>query len=129
MKKITKHLLSLVFVLSLVIIPTAASFAAITADDLGAGPSGDIAANIKLGNTSPLKTATNLINTAMMFLGIIAVAIILLGGFKWMTAGGGEEKITEAKKLMSAGVIGIIIILSAWGIANFILGKAIEVTK
>jgi hypothetical protein len=46
-----------------------------------------------------------------------------------MTAMGSEDKIGEAKKLMGAGVVGIIIILSAWGIAKFVLEKAVDVTK
>jgi TRAP-type C4-dicarboxylate transport system permease small subunit len=65
----------------------------------------------------------------MMFLGIIAVGIILFAGFKWMTAGGSEEKTSEATKLMTSGVIGLIIILSAWGIAYFILENAVNVTQ
>lgn len=127
MKKIAKYLLSLAMVASVVVIP-AASFAAVNTlkvTDLGTT---QVESNISLGNKSPLDTATNLINTAMLFLGIIAVVIVLLGGFKWMTAMGSEEKITEARKLMVAGVVGIIFILSAWGIANYVLKTAVTVT-
>jgi len=127
MKKISKHLLSLAIVMAIVIAP-ALTFAAgsLQVTDLGTT---EVSTVIKLGEKSPIDTATSLINTAMIFLGLIAVCIVLLGGFKWMTAGGGEEKITEARKLMTAGVVGIIIILSAWGIAKFILDKAVTVTK
>lgn len=127
MKKITKYLMSLAF-LALIIVPSmgVAAATSITSDELGVGSTGDIASNIKLTSNSPLKTAASLINTAMIFLGIIVVGIILMAGFKWMTAGGSDEKITEAKKLMSAGVVGLIIILSAWGIATFIIQKAVE---
>ena len=126
MKKIAKHLLSLVLVLSIFVVP-AISLAANTVQvkDLGTN---EVDNALSLGNKSPLNTATNLINTAMLFLGLIAVVIILLGGFKWMTAMGSEEKITEARKLMVAGVVGIIIILSAWGIANYVLKTAVTVT-
>lgn len=130
MKKITKNLLSLM-ILGLFFIPLVSGAASnLTLNELGAGSDANgIGNNLALGNKSPIATVTSLINTAMIFLGVIAVGIILLAGFKWMTAGGGEEKITEAKKLMAAGVVGIVIILSAWGIAQFILSKAIEVTK
>lgn len=128
MRKITKHLLSLAIVMSFVVAP--AVLAAGTLDvntDLGGnvitGPGG-----LKLGEKSPVDLATNLINTAMLFLGLVAVVIVLMGGFKWMTAGGSEDKITEAKKLMSAGLVGIVIILSAWGIAKWVLTQAVTVT-
>ena len=127
MKKIAKYLLSLVMVMSIVVLPAISLAAGPTVDDLGAGSTGELS-NLKLANQSPMTTATNIINTLMMFLGLIAVVIILLAGFKWMTAGGNESKIEEAQKLMSAGVVGIIIILSAWGIARFIIEKAVDVT-
>ena len=54
--------------------------------------------------------------------------IILLGGFKWMTAGGNEDKVGEAKKLIIAGVIGLIIILASWGIATFVINALVSAT-
>ena len=58
---------------------------------------------------------TSIINVALGFLGIIAVVIVLMGGFKYMISGGNEEKVGEAKKLIVSGIIGLAIILSAWG--------------
>jgi hypothetical protein len=77
--------------------------------------------NIGLSEADPRTVAKNLIQIILGFLGIIAVVIILLGGFKWMTAAGNEDKVGEAKKIIIAGVIGLIIILGAWAIANFVL--------
>lgn len=81
-----------------------------------------------LSNADPRVTVAKLINVAMLFLGLIAVVLILLAGFKWMMAGGNEDKVGEAKKLMGAGVIGLVIILSAWGIATFILNQLVGAT-
>ena len=74
-----------------------------------------------LDERDPRGIAASVINVALGFLGIIAVGLILYAGFKWMTAGGSEDKITEARKLLVAGVIGLIIILAAFAIANFVL--------
>ena len=82
---------------------------------------------LSLGNEDFRTTIVRIINVALSLLGIIAVVIILAGGFKWMTAGGNEEKTTEARKLIFAGIIGLAIILAAWAIANFVienLGRA-----
>ena len=127
MKKITKHLLSLA-ILSLMFLPLVQVRAALTTDNVGLTGTESVGTGLNLGSKSPIATVTSLINTMMIFLGLIAVGIVLLGGFKWMTAMGSEEKIGEAKKLMASGAIGIIIILSAWGISTFILQKAISVT-
>jgi len=77
--------------------------------------------DINLGQNDPRGIAATVINIILTLLGIIAVVIVLLGGFKWMTAGGNEDKVSEAKKLLGAGVIGLVIILAAWGISSFIL--------
>ena len=66
--------------------------AANSADEAG------IASTIELGNKDPRAMVASVINVLLSFLGIIAVVIILIGGFKWMTAGGNEEKTGEAKK-------------------------------
>jgi len=74
-----------------------------------------------LGERDPRDIAAQVINIILGFLGIVAVVIILLGGFKWMTAGGNEDKVGEAKKLIMAGIIGLIIILASFAIASFVL--------
>ena len=60
-----------------------------------------------------------LINLALSFLGLVSVILILWGGFKWMTAGGNDEQVGEAKKIIIAAVIGLAIIISAWAITRF----------
>lgn len=74
-------------------------------------------------------TIAVIINVAMGLLGIVAVVIILVGGFKWMTAMGNEENVKTAKKLIFQGVIGLVIILSAYAIASFVLTSIITATN
>ncbi|MBN1326021.1 hypothetical protein JW977_03535 [Candidatus Falkowbacteria bacterium] len=74
-------------------------------------------------------TIATIINVAMGLLGVVAVVIILVGGFKWMTAMGNEENVKTAKKLIFQGVIGLVIILSAYAIANFVLTNIINATS
>lgn len=76
----------------------------------------------------PRKAAVNIINIALGFLGILAVIIILFAGFKWMTAGGNEENVSAAKKILIAGVIGLVIILSAYALANFVINQLLKAT-
>lgn len=84
--------------------------------------------NIGLGNKDPRTIVANVIKIILGFLGIVAVIIILLGGFKWMTAGGNEEKVGEARKLIGQGVIGLVIILAAFGIATFVINSLLAAT-
>jgi len=79
--------------------------------------------NIQLGTNTLPETISIFINIILGFLGIVAFIIILLGGFKWMTSGGDEEKIGEARKLMGAGVVGMAIVLASWAIASFVIAQ------
>lgn len=81
-----------------------------------------------LGDRDPREIAATVINVLLGFLGIIAVIIILIGGFKWMTAGGNEDKVAEARKLIMAGVIGLIIVLASYAIALFVIEQLITAT-
>ena len=56
-------------------------------------------------DNDPRLLAVKIINIALGFLGIIAVVLILYAGFRWMTAGGNEENVAAAKKILSAGGI------------------------
>ena len=81
-----------------------------------------------LGNADPREIAAAVIRVMLGFLGIIAVLIILYAGFLWMTAAGNEDKISQAKGMMSAGVIGLVIILAAFGIATFVMNALVNAT-
>lgn len=83
---------------------------------------------VNLGNRPLIETVGQIINVLLGFLGVIAVVLILIGGFKWMTAAGNEEKVGEAKKLLGAGVVGLVIILAAFAIAAFVITQLSNAT-
>ncbi|PIR74113.1 MAG: hypothetical protein COU35_04110 [Candidatus Magasanikbacteria bacterium CG10_big_fil_rev_8_21_14_0_10_47_10] len=98
--------------------PPPAPAAAANGDVFGVNP---VAGSIALGKRGLQETIAGVINVALSLLGIIAVVIVLIGGFKWMTAGGSEDKVAEARKLIFSGIIGLAIIMSAWAIARFVI--------
>lgn len=82
-----------------------------------------------LGEVDPRIAAANIINIALGLLGIISVAIVLFAGFKWMTSAGNDEAVGSAKKMLVAAIIGLVIILSAYIIANFVLLNIYQATQ
>lgn len=87
------------------------------------------AANIGLGTRDVRDTIASLIKTAMGLLGIVATVLVLYGGFQWMIAGGEEKKVDAAKKTIYMGIIGLLIILSAYGIASYVLTNLVSATQ
>ena len=125
MKKISKYLVSLA-ILALLVLPllTLPALAQTNTNDPYGINSVNNGLNGTLGgaNTDLRTIIARIINFALGFLGIIAVVIILFGGFKWMTAAGNEDKVSEARKLLVAGIIGLVIILAAWAVSTFVIG-------
>ncbi len=96
-----------------------------TGDDFGL----DYGSDLNLGDNELDDAVVQLINVLLGFLGLIAVVIILIGGFQWMTAAGNDEKVETARKTIFAGVIGIVIIGFAWGISLFVINQVIDASN
>lgn len=69
----------------------------------------------------PRVMAARVITRVLGFLGIIMVALVIYSGWQYMSAGGDKAKLEEAKKRIQNAVIGLIIILSAYTITNFVI--------
>lgn len=104
----------------------ARAVSALTVEDLDTTGVSD---NLILGNTSPESLAISVINWVLGILALIAVVLILVGGFRWMTAGGNEEKIESAKKTLYASLIGLVIILAGWGISVYVINNLLDFTN
>ena len=107
-----------------------ASAQLIGTDDIGltgVGPGGgQSASDIGLGTANLRTVVVQLVRSVIGFLGIIAVIVIIWGGFKWMTAGGDSGKVDAAKKLIIQGIVGLVIILLAFAIAEFVISTLIQ---
>ncbi len=90
---------------------------------LNAGGVGDtIQSETGLGSNSPESVATTVINTVLSALAIIATVLIIISGLKWMTSNGNEDKVTNAKDMLKASIIGLGIVMAAWGISIYFVG-------
>lgn len=79
-----------------------------------------IGSTFGLGTTSLEGTVIRIVQWALGLLALVAVIVIMYGGFIWMTAGGNEEKIAQAKKIITRAVVGLIIVLLSWAIVMFV---------
>ncbi|MEK7158876.1 MAG: hypothetical protein AAB575_00315 [Patescibacteria group bacterium] len=118
-----------VMTLALVVSPLLSATVVSAADDpFGVDIVGDATA---LGgkDTDLRETVGNIIKVALSFLGVIAIVIVLIGGFKYMTSGGDDTKTAAARNYIIAGIIGLAIVLSAYAITSFVMDRLLEATK
>ena len=73
-----------------------------------------------LGTNDIREGVMNVVNVLLGFLGIIAIIIILYGGFVWMTAGGNEEKVGQANRSLLYAAIGLLIAILARGVPSIV---------
>jgi hypothetical protein len=107
--------------LTLIALPVAAGASDFSISDIGT--------SIGLGTADLKEVVINIIQWVLGILALVAVVMIILGGVRWMTAGGNEEHVEGAKKIITAAVIGLIIVLLAWAIVIFVANTTANVTS
>ncbi|RJO58868.1 hypothetical protein C4546_04685 [Candidatus Parcubacteria bacterium] len=120
MKLTKKHLIASAATLGVLALPMSAL--ALSFDTSFAGSIGFTSTDLK-------QTVLNIITFVLGLLGLIAVIMILYGGFIWLTAGGNEDKVDTAKKIISSAAIGLVVVLISWAIVNFVLRTTAQVTS
>ena len=63
---------------------------------------------------------STIINYFLGLLGLVAVGFLIYAGVLMVTAGGSDEQVTKARKIIMYAVIGIVIILLSYTIITFV---------
>lgn len=66
---------------------------------------------------------TSVISLLSWAIGVVAVFMIIVGGFKYITSGGDTAGVTAAKNTILYAIIGLVIVALAQVIVKFILGR------
>ena len=134
--KIKKHLLASVFLLSFFILPQivliqftspAQAESKLWQTQTGVSEIGTQA----FGDNKPKDVrviTANVIKVFLGFLGIIFLVLLITAGFKYMTAAGNEEKVKEALNQIQTAVIGLIIIVASYAVADYITDCVLDIT-
>ena len=88
----------------------------------------NILRNSKLGESDPVVVTAGIINWILGLLGLIALVLIIYGGFIWMLSSGNEEQVTKAKDIIVGAVIGLLIILASYGIASYVFNNLMNIS-
>jgi cysteine-rich repeat protein len=95
--------------------------APLTANEMFGGEASDFAETAGLPGGNLVLIIANFIRIVMGFLGVAAVVVIIYAGYLWATAGGEETKLEKAKKTLKNAVIGLVIVIFSFAIAQFVL--------
>lgn len=105
---------------------TAAALPAIAADEVSEGiklrsikGSGCLYKSVVTIDCIPI-IVFNVIYWLIFFSGVVALFLIIFGGFRFMTSGGDPKNVEGARKVITWAIIGLIVILFAFAIVTFI---------
>lgn len=83
-----------------------------------------IIAQLSGGQTGLRGIVLTIINFFLGFLGLLAVIMVIYGGFLYVSSAGNEENVNKAKKILLYAVLGIVIIIVSFALVNTLLGAA-----
>ncbi len=66
-----------------------------------------------------------IINTLSLLIGVVAVIMIMVSGFKYITANGDANKVSSAKNTLIYALIGLVVAALAQVLVQFVLNKAL----
>lgn len=87
------------------------------------------AQKISAGDIDGLPTLTgdqilqNGLNIVYALVAITAVVVIIIGGITFSTSGGDSAAVTRAKNMILYSIVGIVVVLSAFAVTNFVIGR------
>ena len=71
----------------------------------------------------------DVINIFSIVVGIVAVIMIIVGGFKYITSGGESSKVSGAQSTILYAVVGLVVVVLAQIIVHFVLNKTSGVSS
>jgi len=73
------------------------------------------------GGTDIAEIISSLLNYVLGIGGVVSVIYLIMGGFKYITSGGSEKAVGEAKNTILYAIVGLVIIIAAFAIKNYIM--------
>lgn len=91
--------------------------------------SSDCATGSGVSNGDIESLASKIVNLFSIVVGIVAVIMIIYGGFRYITSGGDSGRVGNAKNSLIYAVIGLIIVALAQLIVHFVLNQSSTITS
>lgn len=75
---------------------------------------------------SLMNRVQTIINVIVGVIGVVAVAVIIIGGVFYVTSTGEAAKIARAKNTILYGIVGLVIAMLAFAIVNFVMSSVFK---
>jgi hypothetical protein len=90
------------------------------AETIDINPPSNITGAENLSDITVSSLISGLISLVFIVASLIFFFMLVLGGIKWMTAGGDKDKAGEARSQLTSALIGLVVIFLAWAISSLL---------
>lgn len=111
---------TIILFVSLVLISQTASAQLLTNTNNLKDMTDTVASTAGMGDVSLGYIVAKIIQIVLSLLSIIFLILLIIAGFRWMTANGNDEAVKKATSSIKSSVIGLVIVLSAYAITYFV---------
>jgi ABC-type dipeptide/oligopeptide/nickel transport system permease subunit len=87
----------------------------------------DVGAQLGLSSPDLVNVVLNTMRVVLGVAPLVALVMLIIGGFQWMVSGGDEDALARAKQTVSNALIGIVVILLAWALVSFVTKTTLNV--
>ena len=94
-----------------------------------AGSTGGCGTAGTAGSTDLSGIASKIVTIFSIIVGVVAVIMIIYGGFKYITSGGDSNNVSAAKNTLIYAIIGLIIVALAQIIVHYVINTATTATS
>ena len=123
MTKLKQIITTMLIMLGVLLVPLSATANAVNVFG-GCPQTGNTAGTICGSQGDSAKTLIgNIVNILIYIAGAIAVIVIIVGGIKYVTSGGDSSQMSNAKNTILYAVIGLVVVVMAYGIVQFVLAN------
>ncbi|HRY36741.1 MAG TPA: hypothetical protein P5230_02575 [Candidatus Magasanikbacteria bacterium] len=129
MKSFFKKFIFGAILFSILILPLSVCFADETADQKAAKYgvqkvyNNSLLSLIGISNQEPLDIIQGLVRLVLGFVGIVLMVLIIYAGFTWIKARDNSGEVDKAKDIIESAIYGIVIVVLAYGISEFIFSR------
>ena len=85
--------------------------------------SGNCTTDTNVNDDGLAKIGHRIVNLFSLVIGIVAIIMIIYGGFRYITSGGASERVGNAKNTLIYAIVGLIIVALAQVIVHFVLNQ------
>ena len=65
----------------------------------------------------------NIINTALLIVGVLAVAMIIFAGIRYVTSAGDKQRVGQSKNILIYSIVGLVVAILSYAIVNFVISR------